>query len=69
MAPTHARLGRHRDLFERADPALTYFLRARSLLPTDPEIVYYLRPGPVGGRGHGRGVRTGRSPWAARTGS
>jgi tetratricopeptide (TPR) repeat protein len=41
MAPTHARLGRHRDLFERADPALTYFLRARSLLPTDPEIIYY----------------------------
>jgi O-antigen ligase/tetratricopeptide (TPR) repeat protein len=40
IAPTHARLGRHRDLFQRADPALTYFLRARSLMPTDPEIIY-----------------------------
>lgn len=41
MAPTHARLGAHRDLFERADPALTYFERARRLFPTDPEMPYF----------------------------
>jgi tetratricopeptide (TPR) repeat protein len=41
MAPTHARLGRYRDLFDRADLAIVYFQRARSLLPTDSEIAYF----------------------------
>jgi tetratricopeptide (TPR) repeat protein len=40
MAPTHARLGRFRDGFVQADPAVVYLERARHLLPTDPEMAY-----------------------------
>jgi tetratricopeptide (TPR) repeat protein len=41
MAPTHARLGRYRDLFDRADPAVVYFERARYLLPTDADMAFF----------------------------
>jgi O-antigen ligase/tetratricopeptide (TPR) repeat protein len=41
MSPTQARLGRYRDLFASADPALLYYERARSLLPTDATMIYY----------------------------
>lgn len=41
LAPTHARLGRYRDLFAEADPALAYFERARGLLPTDATMIYH----------------------------
>jgi O-antigen ligase/tetratricopeptide (TPR) repeat protein len=40
MAPTHARLGRYRDFFEQADPAIAYLERARQLLPTDAEMAF-----------------------------
>ena len=41
LSPTQARLGRYRDLFASADPALAYFERARSLLPTDATMIFF----------------------------
>ena len=67
MAPTHARLGHYRDLFERADPALAYFERARSLLPTDAGMIFFCgqarwQAGDVAGA-----CATGGRPWPTPT--